>query len=130
MRISCEWLRYGANYFALIYASGFVEPDNRNKQKTETVCVIFMKKSKPTNMGNVVRRKLLEQKRSISWLANTIIYDRGNLYRMLHKKDVNLHILRRISYALKYNFVRIISDEIDEDFVYNVENDVAKSTSK
>ncbi|MDR0828503.1 MAG: hypothetical protein LBN95_00110 [Prevotellaceae bacterium] len=66
------------------------------------------------HIGNFIKQKLVEMGHSVSWLAKQMNYDRGNLHKMLENKDMNTHIIRRILYVLKYNFVKEISQHADE----------------
>ena len=70
---------------------------------------------KDIHFGDLIKRVLHEQERSIAWLAREIKCDRGNLHRMLCQKDVSVKLLRRISYALNYNFGEPFSQQIAEN---------------
>ena len=71
--------------------------------------------SKDIHFGNLIKQILHKQERSIAWLASKIHCDRGNLYKILSQKDINPNLLRRISYALNYNFVEPLSQQINEN---------------
>ncbi|MDR0830588.1 MAG: hypothetical protein LBN95_10840 [Prevotellaceae bacterium] len=70
--------------------------------------------NKEIHTGNLIKQKLSEKDRSISWLAKKVNKNSGNFSRMLTKKDINTDLLISISVALEYNFFEVISQYINE----------------
>ena len=67
------------------------------------------------NIGEIVKQKLEEKERSISWLAKKIPCDRSNLYKMLQKFHIPSNTLRRISKILDYDFFKYYSEDLQRD---------------
>ena len=76
-------------------------------------------KSEEYNIGDTIKAKLKEQERSEAWLARKVHCDPGNFNRILKRPSMDLDLLRRMSIALKYNFVtdfgRFVEQQIISD---------------
>lgn len=62
-------------------------------------------KSEEYTIGDIIKAKLKEQERSEAWLARKVHCDPGNFNRILKRPSMDLDLLRRISIALRYNFI-------------------------
>lgn len=62
------------------------------------------------HIGREIRRVLLEQRRSPSWLARQLYCDRTNVYKIFGKSSIDTLLLGRISRVLEYDFFHILSD--------------------
>jgi len=62
------------------------------------------------NMGDVIKKELKNQERSISWLASKVYCDRSHLSRILNNKFIEPNLLLRISIALNKNFCKELSE--------------------
>ena len=56
------------------------------------------------HVGRLVRRKLREQGRSVTWLAQQIPCTRNHMYKIFQKQNVDTALLLRISCVMNYNF--------------------------
>lgn len=65
------------------------------------------------HIGNMIRRKLKEQGRSVTWFASAIHSDRSNTYKMLKRESIDLALLMYISELLHYDFLRECSEALD-----------------
>jgi DNA-binding Xre family transcriptional regulator len=56
------------------------------------------------HIGNLILRKLEEDKRSVTWLAEEIYTDPSNLHKLLKKKSISTATLQKIAKVLKCEF--------------------------
>ena len=56
------------------------------------------------HIGRVIEQILHEQGRTVTWFAETLSYDRSNIYKIFRKKGIDTTLLMRISLILNYNF--------------------------
>ena len=61
----------------------------------------------------MIRVKLKEQGRSMTWFADAIHSDRSNAYKMLKRESMDLALLMTISELLHYDFLKDCSDALD-----------------
>ena len=59
---------------------------------------------KKVNIGEIIRHRLIEDGRSINWLAEKIECDQSNLCKILAHTSISTELLEKISIALKHNF--------------------------
>ena len=78
-------------------------------------------KSEEYAIGVIIKTKLKEQERSEAWLARKVHCDPGNFNRILKRPSMDLDLLRRISIALKYNFVADYAKHVEQQI--NLEED-------
>ena len=78
-------------------------------------------KSEEYTIGVIIKTKLKEQERSEAWLARKVHCDPGNFNRILKRPSMDLDLLRRISIALKYNFVAEYAKHVEQQI--NLEED-------
>lgn len=78
-------------------------------------------KSEEYTIGVIIKAKLKEQERSEAWLARKVHCDPGNFNRILKRPSMDLDLLRRISIALKYNFVAEYAKHVEQQI--NLEED-------
>lgn len=78
-------------------------------------------KSEEYAIGVIIKTKLKEQERSEAWLARKVHCDPGNFNRILKRPSMDLDLLRRISIALKYNFVAEYAKHVEQQI--NLEED-------
>lgn len=67
------------------------------------------------HIGNSIKEELKRQDRSIAWLSRQVFCDRSNLSRVLQNQYIDICLLRRISISLRYNFFKIISENVQND---------------
>lgn len=68
------------------------------------------------NIGECIKEEIIEQDRSISWLAKKLNRNRTAIYRMLSKNSIDTHLLFSISMLLHRDFFAEFSSEIKERF--------------
>ena len=78
-------------------------------------------KTEEYTIGVIIKAKLKEQERSEAWLARKVHCDPGNFNRILKRPSMDLDLLRRISIALKYNFVAEYAKRVEQQI--NLEED-------
>jgi hypothetical protein len=78
-------------------------------------------KSGEYTIGDLIKAQLKEQERSEAWLARKVHCDPGNFNRILKRPSMDLDLLRRISIALKYNFVAEYAKHVEQQI--NLEYD-------
>ena len=66
------------------------------------------------DLGMLIKKKLNEQVRSVSWLAKQIPYDRSNLHKILQRYDIPPSLLLRISRILGHDFFKDCSAFLHE----------------
>jgi plasmid maintenance system antidote protein VapI len=65
---------------------------------------------KEIHIGNLIKNKLKEDGRSVSWLARKIHCKRDNIYKIFDRPSIDTAQLIRISLALKTNFPFYLSE--------------------
>lgn len=58
----------------------------------------------PVKIGALIRQKLREDGRSVSWFAAKICCSRANAYKIFEKDSIDTNLLTRISNVLNHNF--------------------------
>lgn len=56
------------------------------------------------HIGNMIRKELKAQGRTMTWFANAIHSDRSNAYKMLKRDSIDLALLYKISQLLHHDF--------------------------
>lgn len=59
----------------------------------------------------MIKEKLLEQERTITWFAGKLYIDRSNIYRLFKKNSIDTELLMRISLVLNYDFFSVLSND-------------------
>jgi len=64
------------------------------------------------HIGQIIKQQLKKYKRSVSWLAREIGYDRSSLNVLLkEQKDIHTTLLRRIAKAMNIDFFILYSND-------------------
>ena len=66
------------------------------------------------NIGELIRKELEKNERSMSWLADKVHCNRGNFSRILTKHHIDCDLLLRISLILDCDFFTYYSAFIKE----------------
>ena len=66
-------------------------------------------------IGELIRRELARQERTVVWFANHLSCDRTNVYRIFAKTSLDTELLYRISIVLGHNFFADLASAIDGD---------------
>jgi len=61
-------------------------------------------------IGDLVLKKLKEEKRSVAWLAREVLIDPSTLRKKLKKQTIDTELLRNISKALHFWFFQYYND--------------------
>lgn len=61
------------------------------------------------SIGNLIKKELERQERSVSWFARKLACDRSNIYRLFQKESIDTNLLARISIILKHDFFADLS---------------------
>ena len=64
-------------------------------------------------IGELIKRELSRQERTVVWFANRLSCDRTNVYRIFSKRSLDTDLLARISIVLGHNFFADIASELD-----------------
>ena len=64
-------------------------------------------------IGELIKRELSRQERTVVWFANRLSCDRTNVYRIFSKSSLDTELLARISIVLGHNFFADIASELD-----------------
>ena len=70
--------------------------------------------------GQLIQRTLHDQGRTVTWFAAQLCCTRPNVYKIFRKENIDIHLLWRISYILKYTFFSELADAIDSKSTSNV----------
>ena len=73
-----------------------------------------MKEIKKPHVGNVIKAKLKEQGRTVTWLAKQLSFTRENLYNIFNKEYISTNLLLRISEILGYDFFNDFSQYLNK----------------
>ena len=65
------------------------------------------------HIGEMIRAKMKEERRSANWLAKKISCRRENVYKILKKSHIDTALLLKISQALNYDFFKDIPVILD-----------------
>jgi len=61
-------------------------------------------------IGELIKQKLKDNDRHISWLAKKVNCDRSNLYKKLKNNNIEINLLFRISEILQEDFFAYYSE--------------------
>lgn len=70
----------------------------------------IMENTEKPFIGKIIREKLKEQGRTVTWLAKQLSCTRENLYNVFAKEHINTHLLFQISQELNYDFFKEFSN--------------------
>ena len=74
------------------------------------------------HIGKLIRNKLYDDGRSVSWLAKKIHCKRDNIYKIFDRVSVDTALLLRISFVLKTDFFAYLS-EFHQNMISELENE-------
>lgn len=66
----------------------------------------------PVHLGNMIKRELKAQGRSVSWLARTIHMERSSIYKIFDRDSLDVGLLIRISIVMDHDFFLDISKKM------------------
>lgn len=93
-----------------------IKPRQAYWEKILYFCTLFelSMETQDYDFGEAIKRVLKEQERSEAWLARKVHCDPGNFNRMLKKRSIDIDLLRRISMALGYNFIKEYAQIVEQ----------------
>lgn len=102
----------------LIFIRAFADAFKTGKQKRfRPFCLPTAqgsRKGKPMNeephIGKLIKTALVEQGRTITWLAKQLGYSRQNAYKILNRKWIYTDLLLKICDILDYDFFKCFSE--------------------
>jgi len=66
------------------------------------------------HIGKMIQNKMIDDGRSVQWLAKKLHCGTSNIYKIYEKSSINSELLLHISYALETNFFAYYSYELDK----------------
>lgn len=69
-----------------------------------------------TSIGQLIKQELKRQGCSVTWFAQKLSCHRTNIYDIFERDNIDMILLIRISRILHHNFLKDLSDTIDEEF--------------
>ena len=73
----------------------------------------ILKAMKP--IGELIRERLKDEERSVSWFARKLSCSRANVYKIFRKEYIDTELLTRISRILDYDFFQYFSEHLKEE---------------
>ena len=68
--------------------------------------------NQPIHLGNMIKRELKAQGRSVSWLARTIHMERSSIYKIFERDSLDAGLLIRISIVMDHDFFLDVSKKM------------------
>ena len=65
--------------------------------------------------GRLIKQKMDEQGKTVTWLARELSYCRTNIYKIYDKKSLDTDLLLRISALLRHDFFSDYSEELGKN---------------
>ena len=76
------------------------------------------------HIGQLIEQKFRESGHTVTWFASKLCCTRANVYKIISKENIDVHLLMRISRILHYDFFVEISQEEIQD-VNNSDTEVS-----
>ena len=70
--------------------------------------------NKKISIGELIHKRLNEERRSAAWLAEKISCNRSTVYKILQKTFIDTELLLKISLALNFDFFSYYSQIFNE----------------
>ena len=64
------------------------------------------------NIGEIIKQKLKERRKTVVWLAREMSCSRTNIYKIFEKSSIDTAELLRISSILEYDFFAVYSEQL------------------
>ena len=68
------------------------------------------------HLGNMIKKELKAQGRSVSWLARTIHMERSSIYKIFERNSLDVGLLIRISIVMDHDFFADISKKMRDHY--------------
>ena len=72
--------------------------------------------TQPIHLGNMIKRELKAQGRSVSWLARTIHMERSSIYKIFERNSLDVGLLIRISIVMDHDFFLDVSKKMRDHY--------------
>lgn len=69
------------------------------------------------HIGRLIKHKLHDQGRTVTWFATELCCTRPNVYKIFSKESIDTYLLWRISCILGYNFFQDLSEATRADLL-------------
>lgn len=66
---------------------------------------------KRVHIGNLIKKELERQERTVSWFARKLSCDRSNAYKLFKRPNIDTDLLLRVSAILSYNFFEVYHEK-------------------
>ena len=67
------------------------------------------------HIGNIIKQKTIERKKTVVWLARNLPCSRTNIYKIFNKPTIDTGTLLRISTLLEFDFFSLYSKEMNNN---------------
>lgn len=67
------------------------------------------------HIGELIKKKLKEEERTVSWFARKLHCDRSNVYKIFKKTNIDIELLRKISVIFNHDFFKILSEKMNSE---------------
>lgn len=74
------------------------------------------------HLGNMIKRELKAQGRSVSWLARTINMERSSIYKIFDRNSLDVGLLIRISVVMDHDFFQDVSKKMRDHYDDIIQN--------
>lgn len=68
------------------------------------------------HLGNMIKRELKSQGRSVSWLARIIRMERSSIYKIFERNSLDVALLIRISIVMDHDFFADVSKKMHDHY--------------
>lgn len=68
------------------------------------------------HLGNMIKRELKAQGRSVSWLARTIQMERSSIYKIFERNSLDVLLLIKISIVMDHDFFVDVSQKMRDHY--------------
>jgi len=66
---------------------------------------------KDVHIGQLIQEELIQQGRTVNWLAKGIYCEKSNVYKMFKRKSIDMAQLMKVSEVLNHNFLKDCYEE-------------------
>ncbi len=81
-------------------------------------------------IGRRIKAELERQERSVTWFAKKLACHRTNIYDIFARDNIDMTLLIRISRILNHNFLKDLSETVEEDGTLSAREPVADSNGR
>ena len=78
--------------------------------------ILTQMENQTIHLGNMIKKELKAQGRSVSWLARTIHMERSSIYKIFDRDSLDVGLLIRISVVMDHDFFKDISKKMRQHY--------------